>query len=314
MKKRRKKSKALKLTEYSFAWLIITTVRIVPLHVVRAISHLLGDLLFFASKRRRNIAIENLTHAFGDGKTPDEIRHMARQSCRSIVFTFLEIIKLRYLFANPATAGMIREHTRNIEDLFRKAKKIHDESNGCIFVTPHLGNWEMLPHISSFAGIPLAAVMRPLDNEYLERLFFTNRVGEGQFMVSKKNALFTLRKSLQKGISIGMLPDQSTAKGLIIDFFGRKATTTPIPALLAVHYKRPIVVTACCRRPGDYRYEAFVGDPIMPGEYTSEKEEIIRITEEMTREMERVIRKYPEQYLWIHNRWKTYKGKKEFLA
>ena len=110
-----------------------------------------------------------------------------------------------------------------------------------------------------------------------------------------------------------MLPDQSTAKGLVIDFFGRPATTTPVPAILAITYKRPVVVVAACRK-GNNLYEGFVSNPIRPGDYTSEKAEIIRITKEITRNMETVIRKYPDQYLWMHNRWKTYKGKKEIMS
>ena len=227
--------------------------------------------------------------------------------------TFLEIIKIRYLFTKPDIADRLREQTRNVDALFKKAKKIHDESQGCIFVTPHIGNWELLPHVSAYAGIPLAIVARPLDNGYLERLIFENRVAGGQVLIPKKNALFTLQKTLQKGTSIGMLPDQSTMKGLSIDFFGRPATTTPVPAILAINYKRPIVVVACCRTK-DNKYDGFVSDPIFPGEYTSEKEEITRITKEITREMEIIIRKYPEQYLWIHNRWKTYKNKRAVMS
>ena len=172
----------------------------------------------------------------------------------------------------------------------------------------------MLPHVSAAAGIPLAIVARPLDNQYLERLIYADRTSSGQIIIPKRNALFVLQKTLKQGRSIGMLPDQSTMKGLLIDFFGRKATTTPVPAMLAVSYKRPVVVVACCRKKGDYQYEGFVSDPIWPGEYTSEKAEIIRITGEINREMELIIRKYPEQYLWIHNRWKRYKGKKELMS
>jgi KDO2-lipid IV(A) lauroyltransferase len=128
-----------------------------------------------------------------------------------------------------------------VDELFHKAKKIHDESGGCIFVTPHIGNWEVLPHVSSFAGIPLAVVARPLDNEYLEKLIFENRIPEGQTIIPKSNAMFVLQKTLQKGWSIGMLPDQSTMKGISIDYFGRPATTTPVPAILAINYNRPIV-------------------------------------------------------------------------
>jgi KDO2-lipid IV(A) lauroyltransferase len=313
-KKRRKKSEAAKFFEYYLAYIIILTVRAVPLSVVTSISNLLGDLLYFLIPGRRNIAIENIRHAFKE-KSDREIRGIARQSCRSFFLTFLEIIKHRYLFNRPDTIQRIREKAGDVDALFKKAKKIHDESGGCIFVTPHIGNWEVLPHVSALVGIPLAIVARPLDNERLERLLFANRIAGGQILIPKRNALFTLQKTLQKGTSIGMLPDQSTMKGLSVDFFGRPATTTPVPAILAVTYKRPVVVIACCRKKGVDQYAGFVSEPVWPKEhYESEKTEIVRITEEITRQMEVIIREYPEQYLWMHNRWKTYKGKKAILS
>jgi KDO2-lipid IV(A) lauroyltransferase len=312
-KKRKKKSELLKRIEYAAVYTLILIARAVPASVVKGISNLLGDSLFFLAKRRRTIAKENLEHAFGKEMTAAEIHELARKSCRSFFLTFLEIIKIRYLFTRPDIAERLREQTRNVDALFKKAKKIHDESRGCIFVTPHIGNWELLPHVSAYVGIPLAIVARPLDNEYLETLIFENRVAGGQVLIPKKNALFTLQKTLQKGTSIGMLPDQSTMKGLSIDFFGRPATTTPVPAILAINYKRPIVVVACCRTT-ENKYDGFVSDPIFPGEYSSEKEEITRITKEVTREMEIIIRKYPEQYLWMHNRWKTYKDKRAVMS
>lgn len=312
--KKRKKSKALKLLEYAAIYAIISLVRIAPTRVVNAISNALGDLLFFASKRRRGIAVENLRNAFGSEKDETEIRELARQCCRTFFYNFLETIKLNYMFNRPDTAALLKERTRNVDEAFKKAGRIHDESGGCIFVTPHIGSWEMVPRIASSAGIPLVIIARPLDNEYLDKLIYSNRTASGQVIIPKNNPLSALRKTLREGRSVGMLPDQSTMKGLEIDFFGRPATTTPVPALLAVAYNRPIVVTACCRGKGEYQFEGFVSDPIMPREYTDKKAEIIRLTEEMTREMESIIRRYPEQYLWIHNRWKTYKGKKAIFS
>ncbi|MBI5055887.1 MAG: lysophospholipid acyltransferase family protein [Nitrospirae bacterium] len=312
--KKRKKNKFTKVLEYTAVYLIIQICRAVPLGIIRAFSGLLGGLLYHLSEKRRNIAIENLRHAFKGEKTEDEIKRIARQSCASFFLTFMEIVKLRYLFSSPDAMERLNDYAGNLDELFSKAKNIHDKSNGCIFVTPHMGNWEILPRVSAFVGIPLAIVARPLDNEYLEKLIFESRASKGQVIIPKKNALFVLQKTLQSGKSIGMLPDQSTMKGVLVDFFGRKATTTPVPAILAINFKRPVVVVAVCRRPENNRYEGFVSDPVYPGEYTSEKEEIIRITGEMTRRMESIIRKYPEQYLWIHNRWKTYKGKKELMS
>ncbi|UCD35035.1 MAG: lysophospholipid acyltransferase family protein [Nitrospiraceae bacterium] len=312
-KKRKKKSKPLKVLEYCLAFALISAARVTPFAVMRFISTVLGDLLFVLISKRRTIAIENLSHALGREKSPPEIRRLARESCRSFFLTFLEIVRYRSLFSGPDAVRKMTSYGENLEALFLKAKKIHDQAGGCIFVTPHIGNWEVLPRVCSAIGIPLAIVARPLDNEYLERLIFRSRVAEGQFIIPKKNALFTLQKTLQKGTSIGMLPDQSTMKGMVVEFFGRPATTTPVPAILAITYKRPIVVTAACRA-GKGRYEGFVSDPIWPGIYESEKAEIRRITEEMTRAMEAVIRKYPGQYLWMHNRWKTYRDKKEIMA
>ncbi len=302
------------LLEYWGVSLLIRCARGLPLSAVHSISRFLGSLLYLLSARRRTIAIENLYTAFHGEKNEQEIREIARKCCQSFFVTYLEIIKLRFLFTQPDIMKNLRATTENLDDLFRKAKQIHDSFNGCIFVTPHIGNWEILPHVSAVVGIPLAVVVRPLDNAYLEKMFYQDRASSGQVIIPKTNALFSLQKTLQQGTSIGMLPDQSTMKGISVDFFGRKATTTPVPAILAIQYKRPIVVVACCRRGKDSRYEGFVSDPILPEEYTSEKSEIFRLTGEMNRTMESIIRKYPEQYLWIHNRWKTYKDKKELLA
>ncbi len=312
-KRKKKKGRTIKLLEYYFAYTLISITRAVPFPVIKLTANFLGDLLFFLSRKRRDIAIDNLQHAFKGQKDDHEIRKIARASCRSFVFTFLEIVKFRYLFTGPHVLEKMKSYADNLDELFVKAKNIHDESGGCIFATPHIGNWEILPHVSSVAGIPLAIVARPLDNEYLEKLIFRTRVSEGQFIIPKKNALFVLQRTLQKGTSLGMLPDQSTMKGILIDFFGRPATTTPVPAILAIRYNRPVVVVAACRKENG-RHEGFVSDPIWPGEYSSEKAEIIRITREITRNMEIIIRKYPDQYLWMHNRWKTYKGKKELMS
>jgi KDO2-lipid IV(A) lauroyltransferase len=310
----KKKSKPLKLLEYAGVYIIILIARAIPLSGVWFISGLLGNLLYLLSKKRRTIAIENLRHVYSGEKTDRKIKTIARESCRSFFLTFLEIVKLRRIFTEPVPISTLKQKTQNVEQLFKKAKKIHDESNGCIFVTPHFGSWELLPYVSSSAGIPLVVVVRPLDNEYLEKLIYKTRSASGQLIIPKKNALFVLQKTLRQGKSIGMLPDQSTMKGISVDFFGRKATTTPVPAILAVTYKRPIVVVACCRVFGTSRYEGFVSDPIMPGQYTNEKTEIFRLTHEMNRQMEEIILKYPEQYLWIHNRWKTYRHKRELLS
>lgn len=311
MGKRSRKNTILQLIEYAAFYLVTLFTPFVPPRAVYVISSFLGTLLYHLVPRRRDIAINNLRNAFGITKSEREVRELARQSCRAFFLTFLEIIKYRPLLTRRDAINWLKGNTSGLDEFMQKARSIHDESGGCIFVTPHLGNWEMLPYIMAIAGVPLTVVARPLDNAYIER--FLNRAASGQAVISKNNALFALQKTLRHGRSIGMLPDQSTMKGVSVDFFGQKALTTPVPALLAISYKRPIVVIACCRRSGDHYYEVMISDPIWPVAFKDKKAEILRLTEAMNHTMESIIRKYPEQYLWIHNRWKTYRGKREFL-
>ncbi len=302
----------MQLLEYAAVSLLLLIPRAVPQMLVHAVSRALGLLFFHLVEKRRTIALSNLRAAFSDMKDEARLQALARESFASFFLTYFEIVRFRGLFSSDRATETIEKSSRSVQVLFQKARRIHDESRGCIFVTPHIGNWELLPHVSGVVGIPLVVVVRPLDNPYLEKLLYAKRADSGQMIIPKRNALFALQKTLQQGKSVGMLPDQSTMHGIVVDFFGRKAFTTPVPAILAVTYKRPIVVVACCRSRDAAKFEGVVSDPIFPGEYTSERDEIRRLTEEMSRAMEVIIRRYPEQYLWMHNRWKTYK-KKEFL-
>jgi len=301
-KKKKVKGALLQLAEYGAVASLLFLVQLIPLFLIRRLSRLIGGLFFQFVPHRRRIALDNLARAFPCEKA-EELKRIARESFTSLVFTFLESAKFRSVFTGPDAFERVRRSSDGLEQLFRKARKIHDESGGCIFVTPHIGNWEFLPHVSALVGIPLAVVVRPLDNPYLERLIYQSRTETGQAIIPKRNAFFVLQKTLREGRSIG----------ITVEFFGRMATATPVPALLAITHKRPIVVVACCRKEGG-KYEGFVCDPIWPGEYESEKAEIFRIIGEMTKNMEAIIRKYPEQYLWMHNRWKTYNNRKEFLS
>ena len=315
MKKRpARKSKLIALLEYIPVYLAVRIAGMIPLRVTRYISSFLGNLLYFMIPRRRQIAIENLQHALGHQRSAKEIEAIARQSCQSVIHTFLEMIKFHFLFQKPGVMDYLRAANANLDRLFAKAKQIHDEAGGAIFVTPHFGNWEILPHVSASAGIPLVVVARPLDNPYLEKLLLGSRTASGQILIPKRNALFMLQKTLQKGRSIGLLPDQRINRGISIDFFGRPAWTNPVPAILAITYQRPIIVVACWRKADYKEFEGYVSDPIRPGEYSSEKAEIYRLTEEVARCMEGVIEKNPAQYLWIHNRWKSYAGDRQVLS
>lgn len=309
--RRKKKGEFAQRLEYCGVKIAIYIMRALPFGLIDATCQLLGKLLFVLLPKRRDIAIRNLRTAFSSTKSEEELQALAKQSCQSLLLTAAEVMKF-----NVGRNGYSRSQTEMFRNLLagcKKAKEIHDFTGGAIFVTPHLGNWELIPFVSSSIGVPLAIVARPLDNIYLNELIYENRSLPGQFVVPKNNALFTLKNILREGKSIGMLPDQSTERGVSVNFFGKKASTTPVPALLAIHFKRPIVVVACCRVAAPRGFQGIISDPIWPIEGAGQRGEILRLTEAMNRDIENMIKAHPEQYLWMHNRWKTYR-KKPFLA
>ena len=314
-KKRKQKPRSVQYLQYLGVRSALLIARLLPISVLYAAARMLGTMLYWFGARRRDIAATNIREACQGELDETSLQALVRRSFTAFFYTAAEAAKLQLLLTDAADLDDPRIYPESLRTLFTKAHKIHIESRGCIFLTPHLGNWELLPHVSAKVGIPLAVVVRPLDNPYLERMLYARRAVNGQIVIPKRNAFFTLQKLLQEGKSIGMLPDQSTKKGILVDFMGRPAMTTPVPAILALSYQRPVVVVACCRSNNQsLGFEGFVSDPIWPAQhYSSEKAEIIRITEAIHKEMETVIRRYPEQYLWMHNRWKVYRTKKQFL-
>ncbi len=315
MAKKKGKRKAVQIAECVAFYAAVTLARLLPVRVLRALCGLLGRILYAVARSRRKIAIENIRTAFGATMSESQIERLARQSCKAFLLTAAEMIKSPFRVKEGKILSDSRYGIDHLEHLFKKAKAVHDQYGGCIFVTPHLGNWELLPHVSAQIGIPLAVVIRPLDNPYLEKAILSSRIGSGNLMIPKANAMFYLDRVLRKGVSVAMLPDQSHSKGLRVEFFGKSATVTPIPALLAVKHGRPVLVVAACRTEDPFYFEGFVSDPILPdpgkGDETSE---IMRITREINTKMEEIITRFPEQYLWMHDRWKTSRKKPVFAS
>lgn len=310
-KKGQKHSKFYLLLVFLMVYSILRLIRIIPLRAGVWASRGLGLLGYYFATKRRRIALENLRHVFMGAKSENEIRLIARRSCSSFVTAAFEAVKFIPLLSKPDGYRLIERHCKGLDELFLKAKALHHQSGGCIFVTPHLGNWEFLPFASFAAGIAMVVVVRPLDNPYLEKLLYQQRQASGQIVIPKTNSMHLLQMALRRGKSVAMLPDQATMRAISVDYLGRKATTTPLPAFLAVRYHRPIVVVACCRKSRDFDYEGIVSDPIWPDPKSSEKPEIFRLTELMNREMGELVKRFPEQYLWMHDRWKVYHSKGE---
>jgi KDO2-lipid IV(A) lauroyltransferase len=287
--------------------ILVPLARLLPMAVVEPLARTLGGIVFVGLPARRRIALENVRRAL-PRLGESEVRAIARESFGSFLLTAMpELAKLRPRLTSPQARTWLHGRAPELEGTFQRARLLHESARGCVFVTPHFGNWELLADVAAVVGIPLAVVIRPLDNRRLDALLGRSRSATGQIFVAKRNALLALQQHLAAGRSIGMLPDQATYRGIPVEFLGRPAWTTPVPALLAIYQQRPIVVVACFRT-DRLRFGGHVGEPIWPAPHSSEKAEVIRLTGLMSRAMEEVVRAHPEQYLWMHNRWKDCSG------
>ena len=294
--------------EYVLLVSFLKLIRVLPYGVCRAVAAVVGEAVFRFAPRRRRIARANLRIAFPE---LDEAQRLvlARRSCRSFILTCLEGAKFLIRFDPLRAEKTVREIVDGAEEMFERVRAIHERAGGCVFVVPHLGNWECLAHAGALAGVPLTIPVRPLDNRKLEASLYEMRASSGQEILSKKNAFFHLREALRKGRSVAILADQNAGgDGIDAPFFGKPARTTPAPAALAVLYDRPIVLISCLRKGDGRRYEILLSEPIAPDlSAQSAKKEIERLTRAVNEETENFIRRGPEQYLWIHDRWKLTK-------
>ena len=295
--------------EYALLVSFLKFIRLLPYGACRAVAVVTGEAIFRFAPRRRRIARANLRIAFPELDEAQRL-NLARRSCRSFILTCLEGVKFLTRFDLRRAEKTVREIVDGAEEAIEKARAIHEVAGGCVFVVPHLGNWEYLAHAGALAGIPLSIPVRPLDNRKLEATLYEMRASSGQEILAKKNAFFHLREALRKGRSVAILADQNAGgEGIDAPFFGRPARTTPAPAALAVLYNRPIVLISCLRKGDAKRYEVLLSEPIAPDMNAgSARKEIERLTRAMNEETENFIRRGPDQYLWIHDRWKLTKS------
>jgi KDO2-lipid IV(A) lauroyltransferase len=259
----------------------------------------LGNLLFRVDRRHRTRAIAHLRLSFPDW--PEEkYKSVARASLRNLVYLGLEVLFTTRLI----TPGQWRKHITltNMADTIRL---LMARKTGLIMLTGHFGNWEVLGYTMAALGFPSVSIARRLDNPYIDKYIFGIRSKAGQMIIDKRGAAATAPGVLADHGAVGFIADQDAGKkGTFVDFFGRQASTYKSIALLAMEFDAPIVVGYGKRLREHYQFELGVQRLIWPKEWKDKDDPLTWITQEYTKALEDVIRTAPEQYLWVHRRWK----------
>jgi KDO2-lipid IV(A) lauroyltransferase len=285
--------------EYLAVRLAVCQLCELPVRASLALAEGMGLLAYHVLGRRRRAGRENLAAAFPE-KSPCEIDSLLRSVYRNLFRTIAEIFQLRRR-ARPCNWRDFVE----IDGLDR-AIDVLTQGRGCILVTGHLGNWEFLGHVLSHIGIRSRVLARPLDNPLLDRYILGVRESGLQRIVLKRGSGDLVEKTLAEGGFVSILVDQDAGrKGVFVPFFGRPASTWRSTALLSQTTGAPILPGCCVRTGGPLKFRVIVGRPIYPDAAADVSAETLRITADFTGQLESWIRQRPEQYLWLHRRWKT---------
>lgn len=174
----------------------------------------------------------------------------------------------------------------------------------------HLGQWELAVSILGTFGFSLGVVARDLENPWLNRWFADFRKQTGHELISKKDALDKVGGFLEAGKSVALLFDQDAGQGgEFVEFLGKPASTTRAVALLAQRFDAYICVGYGARlpdRPGEWsQFELGIEDVIDPRDFSSNRSGQSELVQRMSQALERAVRRYPEQYFWLHRRWKS---------
>jgi KDO2-lipid IV(A) lauroyltransferase len=251
-------------------------------------------------RRHRLVSVENLSRAFPDRFSPSEIEALARRVFENLGRTVVDVARSdRLLSGREAGAMQV--------DGFERLLSARQRGKGVLVITAHLGPWELLPLFIARDYGPSHMVARPLDDPRLDDLLTRMRERGGNRVIRKRNAIQAILQVLRRGETVGILIDQhiSEKEGAVVPFFGRPASTVTGPALIAIRSGAAVVPMVILREAcGQYRVQIAPEVPIRrSGDLRAD---LVVNTARFTAAIEAFIRERPDQWFWVHRRWKTH--------
>ena len=272
---------------------------VVPLRFTWRLAELLGRLWFRLDTKHRLIALNNLKLAWGEERTERERINIARRNFIHLVRVVLELFYIRKVTSEEVDEFATFEGVKNLDAAL-------EEGRGVLVMTSHFGNWELMALAYSLRYRPVSLVIRPLDIPFLDSLITKIRTRGGNQMIAKKGSVRKVLRLLAAGEVVGFLIDQNPAweEGVFVPFFREIACTNKALSALALRTNAPVIPVYNVREAnGTYRI-VFEPEVVLDrsGDTRRDMEEN---TAKFNRIIESYIRRHPEQWFWVHQRWKT---------
>jgi KDO2-lipid IV(A) lauroyltransferase len=278
--------------------ILFKLIGIFPKTWAAGMADFLGGMLFCVDKKHRGIAMDNLTYAFGHEKQPEEIKKIARQ-------VFINLVKVLFEIGWSLNLDerCLNKHFKI--DGYHHIKNAYEKGKGVLVLTAHFGNWELLTVIGKIIKFTINIVVRPLDFKPLDQFIFNLRTRFGGKIIPKERSIHTIIRSLHRGEIVVLLMDQNVDwyEGVFVDFMGHRACTSKGLALLALKTGVPVIPVFMIREKSGFRAE--FGPEIVTVKTGDRQKDIENNTQEYNKVIENCIRRYPDQWFWVHQRWKT---------
>jgi|ERR1035437_270987 KDO2-lipid IV(A) lauroyltransferase len=284
---------------YAFIVLLKCIIFFIPWPAGRNIGGFIGFVFYIFAPKERNKIFRNLDIVYGKGAMNTEEKVLfAKKVCGNLGIGVFEFAK--FSMWTPEKISSLVKEVQGIEYLEKAVK----EGRSYISITPHLANWELVPIYAKckFGWPRVGAIGKKIFDPRLERIVHATRVNSGYEIFDKDNISREMIKGLKSGLmALGVLVDQDTSvESMIIPFLGIPAKTPVAPAILAKKYSTYIGTVFIIRRDDGY-YKMVVNKPFIPDINDSVKSIALRYNDEISA----MIRKYPHQWVWIHERWKS---------
>jgi len=298
-----KNSKSQIWFEYAAVRSVLALLSILPRKAAVGIGSSIARLGFYALKSLRRTGMRNLEIAFPE-KSVAQRERLLQGTFENLGRVLAEISHFRH--ATPAKLEQLIEFHFD-PDVLAVYENLKTGGRGVIIVSAHLGNWELFVYAWSALYVPMSYLARPLDNPLIEDLTVSLRTKFGNEPINKTNAVNRALKILREGGILGILADVNVhpKEGVFVPFFGIPACTSTGAALLAIRTNAVIIPMCGVWDEKKQHYIAIHGAVIEPSRTGDRSRDIVETTARFTAEIEKLIRAYPDQWLWIHKRWKT---------
>jgi KDO2-lipid IV(A) lauroyltransferase len=317
----KERNKAMDYAVYLAVRMLVCVIQALSFRAACRLADVLAWLFYRVDRRHRLVADDNLQHAFPDLRDPVKRDRRVRDVYRHFCLLLMEIIHLPRILRTANWKGYLTvSDPRGLVGQLLSGRPL-------MLVTAHFGNWELGGYILGLLGFTTYAIARELDNSHLDAFLRRFRERTGQHILAKNGDFDNIQAVLAFGGVLATLGDQDAgARGMFVDYFHRPASTHKAIALLSLQYQVPLLVVGTMRTrkgpipaegPGvgePLHYEVVTEDLVLPEEYAGRPDAVRAITQRFTTALERIVRRAPEQYFWLHRRWKHQPKPKKTVA